>query len=284
MQSMKFKALQLATAGLAIAAAVTSASADTILTDGTFSNITNVLSNPPGKDWFAPQNATDGGLGTETVNFVGVNSGFGNPAPSLYFSVTNNSYTGGTLSPGAGILDNLLTYNPSVSGAISSINASADKYLSATNPPQTLSSGFRILAYQGGNYYMSSTSVPINQLGDWESISALGLTANSFNEICLVSCGTGGFANTSSFPAGSNPNFSASGGLITFGLLFFVGSSSGYLSTPGSSVTSAFDNLSLDISQTPLPSTWAMLLGGFALLGFFLYRGRNQASGGAALA
>jgi hypothetical protein len=38
----------------------------------------------------------------------------------------------------------------------------------------------------------------------------------------------------------------------------------------------AFDVLAADVSTTPLPSTWLMLLGGFVGLGFFAYRGTKK--------
>lgn len=39
-----------------------------------------------------------------------------------------------------------------------------------------------------------------------------------------------------------------------------------------------FSDIHFSATQTPLPSTWSMLIAGFAGLGFFAYRGTKKSS------
>jgi hypothetical protein len=44
------------------------------------------------------------------------------------------------------------------------------------------------------------------------------------------------------------------------------------------------DNVTFNVSATPLPSTWTMLIAGFAALGFFAFRGNRKGSAAIAAA
>ena len=80
-----------------------------------------------------------------------------------------------------------------------------------------------------------------------------------------------------SYGSGNHPtasvglNFSSTGSTILFGVEF--AGSNGALD--GQINTASYDNLEADIN-TPLPSTWLMLLSGFVGLGFFAYRGTKK--------
>jgi hypothetical protein len=116
-----------------IAASTIAASAGTVLSDSTFSSVTDVPSGG-----FVPTGDT---LSTTVCANCGNPSG-----PGLQAVITNNSYAG-TNNAGIGVLDNALTYNPSTQGSIISMNAFADKEttVSSGSLPST---AFRILLEQ----------------------------------------------------------------------------------------------------------------------------------------
>ena len=60
--------------------------------------------------------------------------------------------------------------------------------------------------------------------------------------------------------------FNTSGGQLAFAM---VPAGSAYIGN-------VLDNVTLNTSATPLPSTWLMLLGGLAGLGFIAYRGTKK--------
>ena len=63
--------------------------------------------------------------------------------------------------------------------------------------------------------------------------------------------------------------------------IFSPGNTAGDPYVLGQSPNQQQEDLALEsgtLSQTPLPSTWTMLLAGFAALGFFAYRGSKKSS------
>ncbi|HSR01114.1 MAG TPA: PEPxxWA-CTERM sorting domain-containing protein, partial [Sphingomicrobium sp.] len=84
-------------------------------------------------------------------------------------------------------------------------------------------------------------------------------------EICLVNCAVGTYGLATGQAGG--PNFS--GDAITFGVLSTTNNSF------GTSQSQVYDNLDVNVTFSPAvpePSTWAMMILGFAGLGFMSYR------------
>src|SRR5699024_5506949 len=96
-------------------------------------------------------------------------------------------------------------------------DASADKKVEITNGSLPSSGSFRILVNQGGNFYLSNTAQAAPPAGAFAQVIATGLTAASFSEICLLSCGPGNYVQPN---VNSHPDFSSTGALMTFGVLF----------------------------------------------------------------
>jgi hypothetical protein len=164
-----------------------------------------------------------------------------------------------------GVVETTFTYNPATQGAITSISASVDKNLS-TNETSTVAIGntFRPLIEQDGNFYFAAIAGPSLATGPgstgYNTISGSGLSANDF---LLFNFTTGVFGTT-------HPDFA--GDAIVFGL----GQTFNF--APGTNNEADYDNLSLTVnSAVPEPSTWAMLLLGFAGIGFLSYGRGNSA-------
>jgi len=248
----------LAAAALALAANVGTASAGTILFDRNFSSI-----------GFTPSTAGFTPTGDTVASVTNATGLSGN---GIGVTITNNSYAGTNVA-GVGILDNLLTYNPGTSGALLSFNAQVDMKITGAT------SNFILLLRQGSNFYQYIANANIGPF-DWTHFTASNLTAASFSQICLIACASnnnGGLFDKV-LTSGTTPLDLTNGGLITFGLVAISAPTSGNQSV----IT--FDNLEIDLNNAPLPSTWAMLLGGFAFLGFVAYRSRRNAGSTTAFA
>jgi hypothetical protein len=162
-----------------------------------------------------------------------------------------------------GVVISTFTYDPGTQGAITSIDASVDKNLT-TSEISTLPIGntFRPLIEQDGNIYLAAIAGPSIPTGPgstgYQTISQTGLTASDF---VLFDFATGIFGT-------ANPNFG--GDAITFGL----GQTFNF--APGTNNEADYDNLSLTVNSVPEPSTWAMMILGFAGLGFIAYRRKSK--------
>jgi hypothetical protein len=162
-----------------------------------------------------------------------------------------------------GIVENSFTYNPSTQGAITSINASVDKSFTTSEPGAGIGNTFRPLIEQDGNFYLAavpgSTITGPADTG-YLNFSAAGLTAADFT---LFNITTGAFGV-------GNPNFD--GDLITFGFAQNTNLAA------GTNNETDYDNLDITVNPpVPEPSTWAMLLIGFAGIGFAAHRRRVSA-------
>lgn len=170
------------------------------------------------------------------------NGGLGNPAPSAQFDVTWTNNTTFTIFDG--LINSSFTYNPSTAGAIGSLDFSLDRYTAFTAGTVVLSNataGF--LLEQNGNFYLDSLIGPAFSAATWQTVSTTGLAAVNF---CLYS-----FATNAAPDCTQNPDFSATGGVIDFG----VRAGLGHLNALGTGTFDSFyDNLSITVNTVPEPA------------------------------
>jgi hypothetical protein len=129
-------------------------------------------------------------------------------------------------------------YNPSVSGAISGLNVALDSYRVINGNPW-ITSG--IVVKQGTQWYIHE--LPSGG-ASWGHGEAQNLTANDFNIF---------------FSGSGHPDFTASGGQISFGF-FMAYISEGY---PG---VGGFDNFFVSTEPVPEPGAFVLLSIGAAVL------------------
>src|ERR1700732_4297650 len=146
-----------------------------------------------------------------------------------------------------GFMNTTFAYDPSSQGAITSINASADKFYAA---PFTFNANFfRPLISQGGNFYLATISGSVAE-GVWNSFSQTGLAANDF---VLFDFTTGTFNNS------DHPDFSS--GPMELGLASRLTSNfDAYMADI------RYDNFRLNIQSVPEPPSALLLLSGMSLL------------------
>lgn len=155
-------------------------------------------------------------------------------------------------------------YNPSVEGAITSINVSYDLInLNLPVPGFTnVNVGYGVGVEQGGRYYRAY----FGDIGGsaWTSFSHLNLTSASFQEVL-----PGGPYPHIGFS--SQPNFSATGSNLRFGYWILNGISGSIAGTTG------IDNWNVTITnEAPEPATFA--IAGAGLLGMAFFRRRRARS------
>jgi len=132
-----------------------------------------------------------------------------------------------------GLLFNAASYDPSSADAVQSIN------FTINHAYVTISPKARLLIRQGGKYYVSS--------GDFSQTTqtSSNLTASNFSELNTTSTGTTGILVNSV----SNPDFSATGGTMDFGIWCFQASSG---QAGGSSTEAAFDSGEFSVTVNPI--------------------------------
>jgi hypothetical protein len=178
----------------------------------------------------------------------------GNPGLGLQALVGAISATSASAS--IVFLDNALTYNPSVSGAITSINAQYDRELLTTGTETSFPTIFRLVASQGSGTFATNINLGGTQnVGVYNTLLASNLTSSSFALI-----------------AGSGLLDFVSGGLITFGV-------EAILAPPGTVTQRAnFDNFSITINPNavPLPAALPLFATGLGALGLFGWRRKRK--------
>jgi hypothetical protein len=251
--------------GLAIAASTIAASAGNVdLSDGTFSSVTNV-----GGSGTVPPIPSGGFFPTGDGVSATVCGICGDSGAALKTVISNTSYNPApnpVLSGGIAVFDNALTYDPATQGSVILFDASADKSNNSSS-----GNSFQILIEQAGNYYVDTVTESTGS--GFLAFNVNGLTASDFSQICLVNCGPGNYANASNFNLSGDTAVAlnlVNGGTIEFGVLFTAHP------TIGQTNTQIYDNLDFNLSTTPLPSTWTMLIAGFLGLGLFAYRGSRK--------
>ena len=251
-------------AGLAIAASSIAASASTVLTDSTYNDVTATPSF---------NNSTGGSVTAAGCTNCG-NAGV--PGLQIQFDFTNATAAGSKASD-AGVIDNVMSYNPSVLGAISTISASVDKNNLLTGLVSSqfgfYQSVLRLLIEQGPSYYLAV--VPVSPGYNCTAtdcspgfihFSISGVTANSFNLIDLT---------TNTITSSLHPNFSS--GTMLFGVE--AQSIPGF--GPGQTVTAIYDPLVITVNQTPLPAALPLFASGLGALGLLGWRRKRKAQAAA---
>jgi hypothetical protein len=168
-------------------------------------------------------------------------------------------------------LNNTFVYDPTVSGAISTLDVSLDRYAFPTRDGVNTGVGsytLRVLILQGGNLYESSQALfGADAGGIWHTLSTTGLTASSF--------GLFDASNLNSIDFTTNPNFSS--GPITFGFAMRNGGDGTPILQSATGILRG-DNFSININSAavPEPATWAMMIGGFGFAGSAMRRLRRS--------
>jgi MYXO-CTERM domain-containing protein len=257
----QFKTAMLVGAMLAGSLAAGAALAgQTDFTDGTFATSNYTLGS------FADSSVTIGAFGQ---------TGNGNPGTALegMTSSTGVNAQGVLLTA----LNNTFVYNPTTSGAISTIDVSLQRYADFTDAGAESAVGsytLRLLAEQDGTLYQATfTSGPFGiDGGFWVGLSQAGITADQFTVLNSADFATGGTTTGLNFD----------GDAITFGFAMrasgAVLSGSGAPSPDDQTTDMRADNFGVSVhssSPTPEPASWALMLAGFGGLGAVLRRRRT---------
>lgn len=182
--------------------------------------------------------------------------GAGNPSPYRRMTHTNPVHPMGSGSTFTTITHERETwsYDPAVSGAIDHIDISMDRIVfSATvggqpSPSSAVGHVFRI--YQDGLAFFPANDPRAFLSRSWENIALTNLAGTDFV--------------TTTSPGALNPDFSAAGGVITFG---YGRSNTNTAQSVEVITTHGIDNFTVTVVPIPEPSTLLMIGVGMVLLG-----------------
>ena len=194
-----------------------------------------------------------------TVNSYGQTLVGGNPGAALQGTVSSTGLNAqGVLFTA---LENVFVYDPSVSGAITSLDFSLDRFADPTNGGQAVGVGsysLRLLAQQDAQLYQATfISGPFGAPGGtWHSLLQNGIAASDFSTLDAT--------NFTGSGAVGGLNFG--GDAITFGFAMRGG---GTISTLDQTNDLRADNflLSVNSATAPEPASWAMMIIGLAGVG-----------------
>jgi hypothetical protein len=136
---MKSKLAGAALVGASLSVPFAGMALATTISDSTFSNVT------------LTPNFTQDTAGAASTITTGVCMSCGNPGAAVFttFDYTNTMQAG-TIASDAGVIDNILSYNPGVQGAIASISAFADKNVTVTGQSGVQANAFNLVIQQDG--------------------------------------------------------------------------------------------------------------------------------------
>jgi hypothetical protein len=225
------------------------APADILFSDSTF--------NPGNYNNFSATPNRDPGV----TSTYGQCQSCGNPGQALQAVVSIPVTAGGAF---VGFLNNTFVYNPQTEGAILSLSASVDKDLTLNRSTTYFASYFYPLIEQGGSFYIASIAGGTINSGTttgYENIGQAGLTASDF--------GLYNFGTTSVPDFSINPDFSAGGAAMVFGLAPLVSANDVF------TITVNYDNLNYDIVQggvvqPPVPESSSLVLLSIFVVGLAL--------------
>jgi PEP-CTERM motif len=229
------KALFLIPAGLLLAAVPSFA--DSTFTDSTFN-----LANYAGTATY--QSDASIGVVHDQCSSCGNPAGPTNTALQIEFTLPNGGVTVFAL------VNSTFSYNPGTQGDIISIDASADKDITLSVPPDpsnVFGNAFRPVIEQDGTFYLAGIGGP-NFTGGSTGYLTLGQTGLVASDFVSFDFTTGLFGT-------ANPNFD--GDPMLFGL------AQGISFAGPISVEADYDNLSF-VVHTPEPSTFLLLALGLA--------------------
>jgi hypothetical protein len=218
------------------------ASADSIVSDGTFSNSNWTLDTLSYTGPTPSASATQETSGGDPGDFRQLTMTYGGDG---------NIYTGSVY--------NAYTYDPATQGAIETLDYTYD--LELINGGDSNIVGYGVLVEQDGQFYVAgASSTPVYPNTDeWASRNSGLLTATDFTDILNPS---------------EHPNFSSSGDPIEFGYYADNGTEDAGQST----TVSGIDNWEVDIQSTPTPEPPSLLTlaSGVALLALTQLLRRSQ--------
>jgi hypothetical protein len=158
------------------------------------------------------------------------------------------------------LVNNTFQYDPSLQGAIDSIEFTYDAYGAISRPA---SHAVAVVLTQGGNIYSYVNVISGPTLGGtFATAHAVGLKAEDFSLITDLK-------NITAVDPTQHPSFSS--GTLGFGIPGFL-YANGFFGVPDTSSVFKVDNLTFTVSAVPEPETYAMLLAGLWLLGWRLRR------------
>ena len=233
-----FRTNALVASALATLAVASSAHAITFF-DGIFNNA----------DWNLTAYTNAAGVGSTTQGFQVLTGG----NPNEYRRVRNQLIVG---SAGNGAIqglhmNNIFSYNPSGSGAISTINYSEDS-INFLPAQAGNGQGTGLVIFQNSKFYELRNPLlvmPASGFTNWAPNAAPGIVASDMWEI----------TNTIGLISTSNPDFSATGTVMQFG--FWRGNSA----NQNINTDCGIDNWTVQINTVPTPGALALLgLGGLA--------------------
>lgn len=148
------------------------------------------------------------------------------------------------------------TWNPSIQGAINSLDWSYDITATDTGKGTSASPEFASLLLQNGIYYLATTSITGTLSTLWMPWNQSGLTADYF--VPILAGGSLGY---------SHPDFSAAGGLIKFGFISIADFSTS---------SGGIDNWQVVVNFTDAPEPSSMWLVGGVLAVVVAWRFRRE--------